>query len=219
MADKNTYPQIPATVWWGMRGIFQRTPNATIDEKFLGAHLGVQEAAARQYVAELKKVGILTEEGKATPLAGRWRHNETYWDAVQEILKTAYPAGLLQLAPPEEADRNLVISWLTREGLGSGTAANKAATYLLIASRTPNEAPTRGASAQKSPADPSQSKKVKPTKPIPPPVQKGDAGARRIEGFPLNINVQIHISADATSDQIESIFAAMRRYLYENPNT
>ena len=32
--------------------------------------------------------------------------------------------------------------------------------------------------------------------------------------MPLNINVQIHISAEATGEQIESIFTAMRRYLY-----
>jgi peptide/nickel transport system substrate-binding protein len=35
---------------------------------------------------------------------------------------------------------------------------------------------------------------------------------------PLNINVQIHISADAGSEQIEAIFNAMRRYLHEAPN-
>jgi hypothetical protein len=143
MADKNSYPQIPATVWWGMRGILQRTPSATIDERFLSVHLSVQEAAARQYLTELKRVGILTDEGKATPVAGRWRNDETYWSAVQEILKATYPPGLLQVAPPEDAERHRVTSWFAHEGLGSGTAGNKAATYILIASRTPNEAPNR----------------------------------------------------------------------------
>jgi hypothetical protein len=33
--------------------------------------------------------------------------------------------------------------------------------------------------------------------------------------MPLNINIQIHISADATSEQIENIFAAMKKYLYD----
>jgi hypothetical protein len=36
--------------------------------------------------------------------------------------------------------------------------------------------------------------------------------------MPLNINVQIHISAEATGAQIESIFSAMRRYLYDGPD-
>jgi hypothetical protein len=31
--------------------------------------------------------------------------------------------------------------------------------------------------------------------------------------MPLNVNVQIHISADASSEQIEAIFANMKKYL------
>lgn len=216
MADKNSYPQIPATVWWGLRGIFQRTPSATIDERFLGVHLGVQEVAARQYLTELKRVGILTEEGKATPVAGRWRNDESYWDAVQEILEGVYPAGLLQVAPPETAERQKVVSWFTHEGLGSGTAGNKAATYLLIASRTPNEAPSRG-SSQKPAVEAVRSQKSKPAKTTQPVQQNSAHASRQVESMPLNVNVQIHISADATGEQIESIFSAMRRYLYDKP--
>jgi hypothetical protein len=219
MADKNSYPQIPGTVWWGMRAILQRTPNATIDDRFLSVHLGVQEAAARQYLAELKRVGLLTDEGKATPVAVRWRSDEHYWSAVQEILKGVYPSGLLEVAPPEDAQRDKVVSWFMHEGLGSGTAGNKAATYLLIATRNPNEAPSRNAPSQKNAADGVRAPKVAPAKQRPVREQKPEAGSRRIDSMPLNINVQIHISADATGDQIESIFSAMRRYLYETPAT
>lgn len=34
------------------------------------------------------------------------------------------------------------------------------------------------------------------------------------EGPDLNINVQIHISADASTDQIEQIFASMAKHIY-----
>jgi hypothetical protein len=218
MADKNSYPQIPATVWWGLRGILQRNPSATIDERFLGIHLDVQEVAARQYLSELKRVGILTDEGKATPIAGRWRNDETYWSAVQEILKAVYPSGLLQVVPPEDADRQKAVSWFTHEGLGSGTAGNKAATYLMIASRKPAESPTRSATVQKGvpeasrtkakPKSVSQSREVDTT---------SNETRRSVDLIPLNVNLQIHISADATGEQIESIFSAMRRYLYDKP--
>jgi hypothetical protein len=217
MADKSSYPQIPATVWWGLRGILHRTPSTTIDERFLGVHLGVQDVAARQYLTELKRVGILTDEGKATPVAGRWRNDETYWSAVQEILKAVYPAGLLQVAPPEDAERQRVVSWFTHEGLGSGTAGNKAATYLMIASRTPNEAPSRGTSTQKNVAETLRSPKAKPAKQPRAGETKPASSPRQGDPMPLNVNVQIHISADATGDQIESIFSAMRRYLYDKP--
>ncbi|CCD96607.1 conserved hypothetical protein [Bradyrhizobium sp. ORS 375] len=215
MADKNSYPQIPATVWWGLRGILQRTPTVTIDDRFLGVQLGVQEVAARQYLSELKRVGILTEEGKATAVALRWRNNETYSAAVQEILASVYPEGLLHVAPPVDQNRQKAIAWFTHEGLGSGTAGNKAATYLMMGSRTPSDSPSKGASAQKGSPEASKVAKAKPSKQI--KSTDGAPGARQFDLMPLNVNVQIHISADATGEQIESIFSAMRRYLYDKP--
>jgi hypothetical protein len=117
MADKSSYPQLPSTVWWGVRNILQRSPNATIDERALGVELSVQETAARQYLAELKRVGILGDENRATPVALKWRLDETYAEAVDEILRNAYPEGLIQVAPRGAADRQKIISWFTREGL------------------------------------------------------------------------------------------------------
>lgn len=222
MADKNSFPQIPSTVWWGVRAILQRTPNATIDDRYLGTHLDVQDAAARQYVAELKRVGILTDEGKATPVANRWRHDESYWESAQEILRAVYPESLIQVAPPGDADRQKIISWFTREGLGTGTANNKAATYLLIGSRTPNEAPPRSSAGEKKKTVAS-TKATSQKSPKPLVTEGGDSSKGssppRFEAVPLNINVQIHISADASAEQIESIFGAMRRYLYDNPTS
>ena len=144
MAEKSGYPQIPSTVWWGVRSILERSPKMTINERTLGVELNVQEVAARQYVAELRKVGILNEDNKATPVAEKWRHEETYGEAIDEILRNVYPEELIEIAPRGFADRQKVVTWFTREGLGSGTAGNKAATYLLISSETPNESPSRG---------------------------------------------------------------------------
>jgi hypothetical protein len=57
------------------------------------------------------------------------------------------------------------------------------------------------------------------------PADKGGSQDNRQRGgraqssapLPLNLNVQIHISADASTDQIETIFAAMRKYLHDEP--
>lgn len=225
MAEKNRYPQIPSTVWWGVRSILQRTPNATIDERLLGIQIGVQEAAAKAYVAELRSVGILTEDGKASPLAQKWRLDETYSEAVAELIANAYPEGLRDVAPPAEGDRQKIVSWFQREGLGQGAAGNKAATYLLIGSTSPNEAPTRGGVRQKKEASDALGSKTRPAADRKPPVARGkpprasnqEIPRGGLDSFPLNVNVQIHISADAGAEQIESIFRAMRRYLYDAP--
>jgi hypothetical protein len=242
MADKVRYPQIPSTVWWGVRAILKRTPNATVDERLLGVTLGVQEAAAKAYVLELRSVGILSEENKATTLAQKWRLDESYAEAVGQIIEMVYPESLIQVAPPGEAERQKVVSWFLREGLGQGAAGNKAATYLLMSSPTPNDAP--GAVTKAAQSDSGQ--RTKPQQPRParsnvaaertnrtnsrPSVQSRDVDrgggsgglgeqGQRADAFPLNVNVQIHISADAGTEQIESIFQAMRRYLYDTPNS
>ncbi|UVO49253.1 DUF5343 domain-containing protein [Sphingomonas sp. SUN019] len=228
MAEKTRYPQIPSTVWWGVRSVLQRTPNATVDERLLAVQLGVQEAAARTYVTELKLVKILDDDGKATPLGRKWRLDETYPEAVNELIGAVYPEQLVHLAPPGEAERQKVVSWFQHEGLGQGAAGNKAATYLLLSSPTPNEAPR--AAPKNGGGDASSSKRAprklvsRPTPPNTPPTPADDGQGRanptikgRPEAFPLNVNVQIHISADAGTEQIESIFQAMRRYLYDAP--
>jgi hypothetical protein len=235
MADKVRYPQIPSTVWWGVRSIMQRTPNATIDERLLGVTLGVQEAAARAYLAELRNVSLLTDENKATPLAQKWRLDDSYAEAVGQIIQSTYPEGLVHLAPPGEAERQKVVSWFLREGLGQGAAGNKAATYLMISSLTPNEAPRAVAKAAQSEgaprtrAAPAKTQRTAATvdrdaSRTPPNDGHGGSGDSRrqrsgSEALPLNVNVQIHISADAGTEQIESIFQAMRRYLYDTPNS
>jgi hypothetical protein len=230
MSDKNSFPQIPSTVWWGVRAIFQRTPSATVDERMLGVQLGVQDAAAKQYVMELRRAGILNEENKATPIAQRWRLDQSYAEAVQQILAATYPEGLLHVAPPGGADRQKIVNWFLHEGLGQGAASNKAATYLLISSREPNEAPSRGGGAKANMdtggrATPKRSPTTRAgqatsARPPAPPIERQvpfNGNGQRFEPIPLNVNVQIHISADAGAEQIETIFSAMRRYLHDAP--
>jgi hypothetical protein len=216
--EKNRYPQIPTTVWWGVRAILNRTPNAVLDERFLAIQLNVQEAAARQYVAELISVGLLTDEKRATPLALEWRLDSSYQDAVEKLVSQVYPQALLDLAPHDEGDRQKATSYFMREGLGQGAAGNKAATYFLIGAKNPNESPVRNSTKVKTtaatPATPDQKTGARRRAPTGPKDQTNGAQRSGSPGtIPLNINVQIHISADAGSEQIEAIFSAMKRYL------
>lgn len=215
MAESASYPQIPTTVWWGVRALLNRSPRASITEDFLGIELSVQPAAARQYVSELKRVGLLSEDSKATELANRWRMDETYPDAVNAILEKAYDEELLHLAPTP-VDRNKAIMWFQRQGLGEGSARNKAATYALIASALPGESPTKSTSSTPRP------KVQRAKKPANGQISNGQTAAEtplppsEMETpsiFPVNLNLQIHISADASTDQIDAIFSSMRKHL------
>ena len=125
---------------------------------------------------------------------------------------------------PSEGDRQKVVAWFEREGLGRGAAGNKAATYVLLGSPAPNESPgktnskpaKKRVSAKKETSPDPSSAKVRESNAA---LSKGkEVHGDRFEGnvMPLNVNVQIHIGADAGVDQINAIFAAMRRYLSED---
>jgi hypothetical protein len=218
MADKAGFPQIPGRVWWGVRELLNTRPKMKFDEGSLAATLNVQLAAARQYLGELKRIGILDENGGATELGERWRHDEGYEDVVSEILARSYPDGLVNIAPPGEAERSAVERWFSHAGLGSGTAKNKAGTYLMIANDRPGEAKIRTA-PQRSERSNGERKAVRvsetPRTAARATREKETEREKSTPAFPLNLNVQIHISADASTDQIESIFAAMRKYLHD----
>jgi len=99
MANES-FPQINARAWWGVRAILQSKPSATVDESTIQARFDVQPSAARQYLAELRRIGILGEEGKATFLANKWRLDESYADAVNEIVSKHYPDSLISATAP-----------------------------------------------------------------------------------------------------------------------
>ncbi|GMM92619.1 hypothetical protein [Qipengyuania sp. MTN3-11] len=212
MAENKGYPQIPGRVWWGVRDMINKSPNMKFDENNLAVTLNVQPVAARQYLKELERIGILDEDGSPSDLGKKWRLDDQYEEAVERILDEAYPSGLTSIAPLGGADRSIVERWFQNDGLGSGTAKNKAGTYIMIANDRPGEVKVRSAPKAKDAAD------GKPAAKSPPRESKKDAQKRSTPQHSskmpdLNVNVQIHISADASSEQIEMIFSSMRKYL------
>ncbi|MBC6442329.1 MAG: hypothetical protein GDA53_04230 [Rhodobacteraceae bacterium] len=104
------------------------------------------------------------------------------------------------------------------QGLGDGTAYNKARTYLLISSPEPGEGATSqgGNSKKELTSQTTAQKTVDKGQKSKKSAAKGKSANPAHEMIPLNVNVQIHISADASGDQIESIFKSMRQYLYSD---
>jgi hypothetical protein len=221
---ENNYPQLPTTVWRGVREMLRKAPKRKLDEKILAVELNVQQTAAKAYQNQLVSLGLLNDDGTPTALADRWRQNDPA-DAIIEILKGSYPQELLDLAPIGDLQRPKIVSWFMSEGLGTGAAGNKAATYIMIAqSASGEEAPAKatGSSRSQPPAKAAERKRVdRRTSEPKAKVENGvlnrrDEGAARQAKPDLNINIQIHISADASSEQIESIFSSMKRYFDES---
>lgn len=219
MAESTTFPQIPSSVWWGVRSLLIRKPSLRINATTLATELGVQPAAAKAYLRELINSGILDDDGKATQVALSWRTDEGYVAASETLLRNCYPEQLVELIDPIPENRSKVVNWFTHQGLGSGSAGNKAATYLLIGAKEPLDLTTQNNIPKKERSDRPSSIPAKAAKPgsVEPPTQKRAYPNRRAGIEPqLNINIQTHISAEATNEQINTIFAAMRQNLYED---
>lgn len=215
-----TYPRIPAKVWWQLRAAAVRSPPKEITSTYLETILGISEGTAQNVVANLRAIGFAGPDNKTTQLMHDWRDDETYAKACEGMLKKIYPDEIRSLAPPPAPDRAQVVRWFARKTQTGDTASSQmAAFYLLLAKADPKEgeAGDNGevAKMKPRPAAPSNNKRV--TKPA--PVEK----PREVEVHPpkqrtpsMHVDVQIHISPQASTEQIDAIFASMARHLYRD---
>lgn len=211
MADANTFPQLPSTVWRGVWKIFHDSPSRRLDDNILAVELGVQKTAAKQYRKELIRLGLLDDNGSPTDLAKSWRQDGDDRRVLEEILDHAYPEELRHLAPVDNLDRDKIVRWFMSQGLGSGAAKNKAATYIRIANGVSSDQPLEQAPRLRSTPAPRRSVASKQQEQSKSPDEL-DLQTRPQKAPQLAVNVQIHISADASTEQINAIFSAMRAY-------
>ena len=152
-----------------------------------------------------------------------WRNDAKYREVCAEILRVVYPQELLDIAPPPTPNRDEVINWFMHDAqLGLGTAKNKAATYLLIAAGDPSKQHDRSGkkkapqkegkrpAARRAPA-----KAVAYAEPAlaTAATSESQSGSANVRISPeLQLNIQIHISPETSTDQIDAIFASMARY-------
>jgi hypothetical protein len=170
-------------------------------------------------------VGLIDDDGALTDRGNKWRLDPTYGEACQEILDEIYPEELMLLANDDGSpDAQKVRTWFDHKGFGESNAGQMAATYTMIASKEVPEAP---ASEPKGGAKKSSSKsaQAKTAKAPSTPEQKNEAAgpsttsappATPLAGGPnVHLDIQVHIPADASLEQIEAIFASMAKHLYK----
>lgn len=199
-------------------GFHNKVPS-TISSSYIQAQFKASKSSANIYIADLKKIGFLDDDGNTTKLVHSWKMPETYAAACKEIRESVYPDELLDLAGTNP-DQSVVKNWFKAEGMNDSIASQRAGFFCLLFVETPPERP-----------DEVEKKKNKPTaskQSVAMPQAVEDVGDQVIQSnkpdgglaakpFNLsndvNVNIQIHIGADATSEQIESIFLNMSKYL------
>jgi Family of unknown function (DUF5343) len=217
--EKKTYPMLPIAHWWALRKKFKQSIPGVVTDGYLATVLSMGANSARANVLPyLKTLGIIDAEGKTTDRAKQWRDDARYPAVCKEILKEVYPQELLD-AVTDSSQREQAETWFAHKtAAGESAVGRMAVLYCVLleadASKQPDEKAERARPEKKFGKTPA----IVVAEPVEPEIIKHTAAnktpnAPQIPG--ININLEIHISADSTPDQIDAIFASMAKHIYQ----
>lgn len=218
---KKGYPMLPIGHWWELRKKFKQSIPGVVTDSYLATVLDMQANSARANVLPfLKQLGIIDEEGKTGERARLWRDDEHYPEVCKDMLGDVYPAELLEAVPNPKSDRSRAERWFANQtGAGAAAAKRMAALYDVLvdadASKQPDQE-KKDRPRKPAPAEQARDEKrgVQPTSASRASNHRGSEPQNKSPIPGININLEIHISADATPDQIDQIFASMAKHIY-----
>jgi hypothetical protein len=219
------FPAIPANIWIRLREKFYTSPpKGDVTAAYLANALGLGAKVAANTMPALKQVGLIDDENRMTPLAGKWRDESTYAEACREIIGSVYPDGLKDVCPPEAPDLDAAQRWFMNETkAGAPRAKQLAVFYVMVAMADPSvtgrrqassSTPAAGARPARS-AGPSQNGKGSMAA-ARASVDHSNAGASdRMPSMPsLSVAIQVYVDKDMTPEQVDHVFASMAKHLY-----
>jgi hypothetical protein len=233
--EKISFPYMSAAQWYGIRAKLRQSKPNVIGVDWVMSALGGSEKGAKNLLPQLRSIGIIGDDGKPTPLALDLRDDEQYGAACQSILESLYPETLRHAYDDPEADVQQVANWFMRNAhTGELTARMQARLYLtVLKGELPSESETpkpRKRGAKKAAAAAAAAKTVveravggeskvpaataNGSEETLSPVVSAVPSTHQSHGPTLHIDLQIHISADASDTQIDAVFKSMAKHLY-----
>jgi Family of unknown function (DUF5343) len=214
--ERRTYPRLPAKNWWTLRDRFKQTMPSRVDADYLQSVMGLSStASAGNLLGPLRTLGLIDEKGAPTERALDWRHDESYKGVCEAIAAEVYPDALRSAFPDPSMNSSGVVNWFARNtGAGQGAATGMAALYGLLIAGDVTVRSNGPVAAAAKPASKAVAPKPTPAVKQQPRRTEESVGQAHREAPSVNINVQIHISSDATADQIDQIFKSMSEHLY-----
>lgn len=227
-----SFPKIAEANWFKVRDLFKRKVPAVVSPNFLASALNMTESSARSnLLTPLKKVGLLTEDGKPTDLAYAWRDDEKYPSVCQTILEQIYPQEVRDFYHDLSQDVGSLVSWFMNYCRCGEPAARMYATFYRVLLRadpnwqeqvqaksqqaTNKVSRTKGtkATAKAKPSEREPAIEVLASDPATTLTDKRKSVAQLSAAPQVHINIQLHIAPDTTADQIDKIFDSMARHL------
>lgn len=219
------FPNIPVMHWNKLRIQFKKSIPGTISSNYLATILDMTEISAKANILpSLKQIGLIDNDGKTNQeYAKRFRDDELYPKFCEEIIQKIYPQGLRDAFPDKEVNRDKIKKWfMNHTNVGDSAAGRIVAFYITLAQADPNPValtnsvkPREVKSSAVKAAKPVQKKETQDVSKIK-SLQVQENSKKYSAGPDLNINIQIHISSDASADQIKNIFENMAKYVYKN---
>ncbi len=206
---------LPVKHWWTLRRRFKKSIPGTVTANYLASVLKMQVNSARANVLGfLIDLGIVDEAGVTLDRAKRWRDDVEYSAVCKEIREDVYPQELLDAVPDPADSRDAAERWFANHtGAGQAAVNRMTALYTLLVTADADDV------AAPAPAAPTKQKtrskpKAKQTKKREAPPPKIDPPENTPNEPDISINLQIHISSDASPDQIDKIFESMAKHIY-----
>lgn len=225
-----TFPMLPGAHWWALREKFKQSIPGVVTDSYLAAALNMEAKSARGNVLPyLRDIGIIADDNKTQELAKAWRDDAQYAAVCKIIREKIYPDDLRSAANDPSKDRAVIERWFANH-TGAGESAIRRMTqfYLIlleadVEKKPKNKVINTDDAKKKSMEKSAKEVKRKVVSPARLSERTGDNSSKGTSGmggspnFPgVSINLQIHISSDATPDQIEKIFESMAKHIYKS---
>lgn len=161
-----SYPQMSANNWWALRKRFVQSMPASVTASYLSAVLPMTErSATNNLLRPLKKIGLVDQDNKPTERAYKWRDDDQYREACEEIRKDVYPQELLDAFSGSDLERPAVERWFRNNARVGENAASKLATfYLLLVDSDPSQQDKNTSSGQRSEEGSNQKSRTRTTR-------------------------------------------------------
>lgn len=230
MADegKRIYPRIPVPNWFALRRRFRSSIPVIVTPSYLASVLGMTVGSARDNVIpSLKITGIIDNDGRPTDLAKRWRDDSEYPKVCEEIRQSVYPQELLDIASPEDVDRDAVENWFAHHtGRGASLAKQYTRVYTMLCEADPNKGADATASSKGKSAPAKTTKRETKKKPQTNIEDGSEAGtstagqsqltSKSFSGRTIpeiHFNIQVVLPENASPENYDAIFRSIATHL------
>jgi hypothetical protein len=226
MADDTrvTYPMMPIKHWWAIRDKFKKSIPSAIAPSYIATAFNMSEDSARANVLPtLRAVGLLDDSWNVNnERAKAWRDDIMYKEVCATVVGELYPPEIIDLASDPSLGPSELARWFSNKtGAGTKAVQRMVSFFLLVmrpdldAQTKENGTATRAVSKVVTKERVTAAKRVGQADARSAAVKNTTKGSDMNNGgtLPVHINVQIHIAADASADQIDQIFASMAKHL------